>query len=84
MEGDMKLKCLSRYDNVPQGLHYRPGQVLEVSEDMARWLMDDSPSSFEHVKPEPEVKEVEAPPQDKAVKRAPRSKAARSKKDEND
>jgi hypothetical protein len=71
-----KLRCVSRYDNVPWGWHFQPGAIFEVTEEERRFLMADSPGSFEDYA-EPKAKRVAEPPQDKAVKSPPRAKSAR-------
>jgi hypothetical protein len=74
-----KLRCVSRYDNVPWGWHFQPGAEFEVTEDEREFLFRDSPGSFEDVS-KPKVKQVAEPPQDKAVKAPARTKSTRRSK----
>ena len=46
----MKLKVLGRYSNEPRGLVYAEGQIIEVDEGLAAYLLGDSPGSFEEYK----------------------------------
>jgi hypothetical protein len=75
-----KLRCISRYDNLPYGWHFKPGAEFEVTEDEREFLFRDSPGSFEDVRAEPAAKQVAAPPQDKAVKAPSRAKSTRRSK----
>lgn len=66
----MILYVLAEYRNAREG--YTPGQVIEVSQAKADWLLRDSPGSFSTTAPI-----VEKPPKDKSVKsRAVRKKRA--------
>lgn len=69
----VKLRVTMNYVN--RDLVYKAGQIIEVSEEQARYLMADAPEVFEiH-------KEVTAPPKDKMIKSPARSKTARRTKD---
>ena len=68
----MRLLCVSNYVNAPARLEYRKGQILDVTEVQATFLMSDSPGSFQIMTTAaaPVVdKEIEAPPADKMVRR---------------
>jgi len=65
-----KLKLLDQY--VSNMGRFKKGDVIEVNDKMAQWLMNDAPLCFEEFI---EVKEIEEPPQDKAVKSPPRKKS---------
>jgi hypothetical protein len=71
-----KLRCVSRYDNLPYGWHFKPGAEFEVTDDEREFLMRDSPDSFVDVV----AKQVVAPPEDKAVKAPGRAKSAQGSK----
>lgn len=60
-----KLKCISPYRNGPRGLDLKPGDQIEDPETAA-FLLNDSPASFEIVKPK--AKRKQARPRNKAVK----------------
>jgi hypothetical protein len=64
----MRLYCLSQYTAGP--VHFEPGEI-EVSDEMAAFLLRDAPGSFSV---EPPVKAYDEPPEDKAIR------AARGKK----
>ena len=62
----MRLKVKSNYEC--RGTVYRPG-TIEVDEDEARFLLVDSPGTFEVVKPrKAKAKQVTQPPVDKMMK----------------
>ena len=62
----MKLKVKSVYKS--RGTVYLPG-TIEVDEDEARFLLVDSPGTFEIVKPrKPKAKQITRPPVDKMMK----------------
>lgn len=65
----MKLKVLRRYRNAE--VYYREGDVVEVTEAEARWLMSDSPGTFEPA----ETKGMDEPPANRAILSAPETKA---------
>lgn len=67
MDERIKLRCLSNYANTGHKLGYAAGQEFETTPVLARFLMADSPGSFEMVKDEPEVKAVEAPATNKMM-----------------
>jgi hypothetical protein len=75
-----RLRCVSRYDNLPYGWHFKPGAEFEVTEDERVFLLSDSPGSFEDVRAEPAIKQVAKPSQDKAVKAPTRAKSTRRSK----
>lgn len=58
-----KLVALSEYTNSPRGLHYRPGEVFDVTDADHLFLMADAPGCFE-----PYVKAIDAPPVDKMLR----------------
>lgn len=71
----MKLYVVSPYKN--RDVYYKAGQVLDVDEEEAKFLMTDSPGSFSKEEPKEEkkakpkaAKAKKKPPQDKAVKSA--------------
>jgi hypothetical protein len=70
----MKLFCLSPY--TAGALHFEPGEI-EVSDEMAAFLLRDAPGSFSVDPPAAQTQAVKAydePPKDKSIR------AARSKK----
>lgn len=62
-----KLIALSEYTNGPRGLHYRPGEVITVTDAEYLFLMADAPGCFEQYV-EPEGKALDAPPADKMLR----------------
>jgi len=64
----MKLKCTGKYVNDARGLRFRKGQVFEVDEAQATFLMADAPGCFEEVKAAKRSR-------GKAVGKAPANKA---------
>ena len=64
-----KLKCVARYRNDARGLIYSKGNVFEVEDSLASFLLADAPGSFE------EVVEKKAPTRRKRVGRPPKDKA---------
>lgn len=60
------LKVKSRYLN--RDVVYNVGQVIEVDDDYAAWLMRDCPTCFEDIKPHGEAKAMIGPPADKMIK----------------
>lgn len=67
----MKIKCLKRYKNGALGVSYKPGQEVEVSDQMYHYLKQDAPGCFEDVA----TKAPSEPAKNKAV-RKPRAKKA--------
>lgn len=65
-----RLKVHSDY--AMRELHYTRGEVIDVSDDLARWLLADAPDCFE-VYSELPAKAVSAPPVDKMM-RSPKVK----------
>ena len=41
-----KLKCVARYRNDARGLIYSKGNVFEVEDSLASFLLADAPGSF--------------------------------------
>lgn len=68
-------------DYICRDLAYKAGAVIDVDDDLAAFLLVDSPGTFEEV--QSVSKEVAEPPQDKAVKSPPRSKATRRRRKSN-
>ena len=62
-----KLVALSEYHNGPRGLHYKPGDVIEPSDELYLFLMADAPGCFV-AEPEPTAKAIDAPPVDKMLR----------------
>ena len=60
----MKLKVLSDYGN--QSEFFPAGTTIDVDEAKAKWLMADSPESFE-VAPDKPTKAVKKPAVNKAI-----------------
>ncbi len=73
-----KLRVVSEYLNRGKNVHYKPGAIVECTDDERRFYLADSPGSFEDYA-EPAHKEVQEPPIDKAIKRAPRTKRVKSR-----
>ena len=75
----MKLTCSGRYSN--GRVAYQPGQEFEVDDATGRWLLTDSPGSFQIFQPPAPVPapalEPEAEPEDKALAEAPEDKMLR-------
>lgn len=69
-----KLRAKGQYINPQLNLKLRAGDVLEVSEAEAAFLLRDAPGLFELVEPdpEPETAALDAPPADKMIKRSRR------------
>ena len=42
----MKLRCVARYRNDARGLAYTDGQVFEVDDTIAAYLLKDAPGCF--------------------------------------
>lgn len=76
----MKLTCTSRYR--AGSVEYLPGQVLDLPDPEARYLLTASPGSFEIVvdNPEPDPDALfeapEAPPADKMIRGRGRPKGS--------
>lgn len=64
----MKLIVYRRYSNGRDA--YDAGQVIDVDADKARWLMRDSPGTFEECQEPVPEKVIAAPPADKMVRAA--------------
>ena len=62
----MKLKCILKYHNDPKNMRFKKGDVFEVDEVQARYLLADAPGCFKKVITR--KKQVKEPPVDKAVK----------------
>ena len=74
MSTTVKLNVVQPYRN--REVSYPAGQVIEVSTELAAWLMADAPGCFE---PEVKPKAVEAPPVNKkAVELPPVDKMVRA------
>jgi hypothetical protein len=72
----VRLRALKDYSTAREGVIYPSGRVVEVSQEQARWLMDDAPGCFEIVEAEaaPKTVALSMAPVDKMVKRPVRSK----------
>lgn len=68
----IKLRVKGSYVN--RGVAYSPGQVIDVSDEEARFLMADAPGCFEPVRNTRRRKRVRKPPQNKMVEAAPEEK----------
>jgi hypothetical protein len=78
----MKLMCMGAYSNKPRGLGYEAG-LIEVTEDIAAFLMVDAPGNFLPVveeKPAVHTTAFDEPPHDTAMKHVPRGKSTMTKK----
>lgn len=62
-----QLRAREDYVMPNRNLHIKRGEVFAANDELYRFLMADSPGTFEVVEPEP--KAVDAPPVDKMVKR---------------
>lgn len=81
----MQLRCVSTYQNTARGLVYFEGVAFEATDEIAAFLLSDSPASFEVVGADsdegdesedgPETRDLDSPPVDRAVRRAGRRKA---------
>lgn len=69
-----KLRVKGQYINPQLKLRLAAGDVLEVSEIEAAFLLRDAPELFELVEldPEPETAALDGPPADKMIKRSRR------------
>lgn len=68
-----KLQVRQAYRN--REYAFRAGDIIEVSDEIARYLMTDAPVAFVEVTgAEPETADVEAPPVDKMVRKPRRKK----------
>lgn len=68
---DTKLRAREEYVLPNRNLHYKRGEEFMADAELVRFLLADSPGTFEIVVPEP--KAVDAPPADKMV-RKPKAK----------
>lgn len=57
----IRLRCLSYYRNDPLNVVHQPGEEFDATDERARYLLRDSPQSFER------VKAPDSPPANKAV-----------------
>ena len=69
----MTVKLRSKADYQMRELSYKAGQVLQVDEDVAAFLLRDAPENFELVEGEPAELRIrdlgQGPPADKEIKR---------------
>ena len=83
----VKLKVKQHYSAADPSdsahtLAYRRGDVVDVDDDLAAWLMRDAPVAFEEVKPEPAPRATKAPPKTRQTKAAPQDRATKAGKDD--
>lgn len=67
-----KLKVLQPYRN--QALNLLPGSIIDVSDELAQWLMKDSPECFEYYIKAPKAADIPNPPSDKMMRAPVRKK----------
>jgi len=68
----MKLRVLRGYRN--KRLSFRPNTVVEVRDEIGKWLLENVPDAFEEIIEPQVIKDTEQPPVDKMMRHAPRRK----------